>query len=152
MPVPSQEYDSCYPFVWCVWALDFAIWLRTFLFGFTSEFSIFVILLFSILFKATYVTHSKVYLVSPSSPFVFIQHFKCSSLHVFIYLASTVVLRWIKVTCYNRTEQSIERYYKIERYYQIERFTYKKTMSIGICKPVSTKSNMNIILQLQLLC
>ena len=20
MHVPSQEYDSCYPFVWCVWA------------------------------------------------------------------------------------------------------------------------------------
>ena len=42
MPVPSQEYDSWYPFVWCVWAFDFAIWLETFLF----EFSIFVISIF----------------------------------------------------------------------------------------------------------
>ena len=32
MPVPSQDYDSCYPFVWYVWAFDFAIWLGTFLF------------------------------------------------------------------------------------------------------------------------
>ena len=36
-PVPSQEYNSCYPFVWCVWAFDFAIWLglisRTWLWG-----------------------------------------------------------------------------------------------------------------------
>ena len=31
MPVPNQEYDSCYPFVWCVWAFDFAIWQGTFL-------------------------------------------------------------------------------------------------------------------------
>ena len=28
MTVPNQEYDS-YPFVWCAWAFDFAIWLRT---------------------------------------------------------------------------------------------------------------------------
>ena len=25
MPVPSQEYDSCFPFVWCVLLFDFAI-------------------------------------------------------------------------------------------------------------------------------
>ena len=47
MSVPSQEYDSCCPFVWCVWAFDFAIWLGTFLSEFPSEFSIFVILLFT---------------------------------------------------------------------------------------------------------
>ena len=47
MPVPSQEYDSFYPFVWCVWTIDFAIWFGTFLFEFSSEFSIFVFLLFS---------------------------------------------------------------------------------------------------------
>ena len=46
MTVTSQEYDSCYPFIWCVCAFDFAIWLRTFRFEFSSEFSIFVILLF----------------------------------------------------------------------------------------------------------
>ena len=23
MPVPSQEYDSCYPFVWCVCLIAF---------------------------------------------------------------------------------------------------------------------------------
>ena len=23
--LPSQEYDSCYPFVLCVWAIDIAI-------------------------------------------------------------------------------------------------------------------------------
>ena len=45
MPVPSQEYDSWYPFVWCVWAFDFAIWLGIFRFEFSSKFSIFVILL-----------------------------------------------------------------------------------------------------------
>ena len=47
MPVPSQEYNSCCPFVLCVLSLDFAIWLGTFRFEFSSEFSIFVILLFS---------------------------------------------------------------------------------------------------------
>ena len=30
MSVPGQEYDSCYPFDWCVWAFDFAIWLGNF--------------------------------------------------------------------------------------------------------------------------
>ena len=42
MPVPSQEYDSCCPFVWCVCAFDFAIWLGTFRVEYFSEFSIFV--------------------------------------------------------------------------------------------------------------
>ena len=32
MPVPSTVYDSCYPFVYCVWGFDFAVWLGTFLF------------------------------------------------------------------------------------------------------------------------
>ena len=42
MPVPSQEYCSCCSFVWCVLSFDFAIWLWTFRFDFSSEFSIFV--------------------------------------------------------------------------------------------------------------
>ena len=28
IPVPSQEYNSCCPFVWCVLSFEFAIWLR----------------------------------------------------------------------------------------------------------------------------
>ena len=32
MSVPSQEYDSCCPFFWCVLSIDFAIWLGTFRF------------------------------------------------------------------------------------------------------------------------
>ena len=49
MPLPSQEYDiiSYYPFGWCVWAFDFDIWLGTFCFEFSSEFRIFVNLLFT---------------------------------------------------------------------------------------------------------
>ena len=43
MPVPSQEYGSCCPFVWCVCVFEFAIWLVTFRLEFSSEFSIFVI-------------------------------------------------------------------------------------------------------------
>ena len=43
-----EEYDSCYPFLWCIWAFDFAIWLETFRFEFSSEFSIFRILLFTL--------------------------------------------------------------------------------------------------------
>ena len=46
MPVPSQEYDSCFPFVWWVCAFDFVIWQGAFRFEFSSEFGIFVILLF----------------------------------------------------------------------------------------------------------
>ena len=42
MPVPSQEYDICCPFVWCVLSFDFAIWLKTFRFEFSYELSIFV--------------------------------------------------------------------------------------------------------------
>ena len=45
----SNEYDSCYPFVWCVWAFDFAVWL-VFLFRISSELRIFVNLL-SYLYK-----------------------------------------------------------------------------------------------------
>ena len=30
MPVPRQEYDSCYPLVWCVSAFDIDNWLRIF--------------------------------------------------------------------------------------------------------------------------
>ena len=41
MSVPSRQYDSCCPFVWCVLSFDFAIWLGTFHFEFSSEFSIF---------------------------------------------------------------------------------------------------------------
>ena len=36
------------PFVWCVWAFDFASWLGTFRFEFSSELTIFVILFFPI--------------------------------------------------------------------------------------------------------
>ena len=46
MPVQSQEYDSCYPFVWCVWAFGFVIFMGLSILNFFSEFSIFVILLF----------------------------------------------------------------------------------------------------------
>ena len=45
MTVPSQKYDSCYP---CVWAFDFAIWLRTILFEFASKVSFFGNLFFYI--------------------------------------------------------------------------------------------------------
>ena len=48
MPVPSQEYDSCCPFGGCVLLFNFAIWLGTFRIEFSSEFSMFVILLFII--------------------------------------------------------------------------------------------------------
>ena len=48
MPLPRQEYESCYPFVWCVRPFDFVNWLGMFLLEFSSEFSIFVILLFSV--------------------------------------------------------------------------------------------------------
>ena len=40
--VPSQVYDSCYPFVWCVCAFYFASWLGTFRLEFSSEFNIFL--------------------------------------------------------------------------------------------------------------
>ena len=46
MPVPNQEYDSCFPFLWCVLSFDFAIGSGTFRFEYSSEFSIFVILPF----------------------------------------------------------------------------------------------------------
>ena len=49
--VPSQEYDSCCSLVWCVLSFDFAIWLGTLRFEFSSEFRIFVILLFTKFFK-----------------------------------------------------------------------------------------------------
>ena len=49
MPVTIQEYNSVYPFVWCAWAFDFAIWLGTFLFEFSSRFSMFWDLTFYIL-------------------------------------------------------------------------------------------------------
>ena len=50
MPVPSQEYDSSCPFVWYVLSIDFGIWLGTFRFEFSTEFSIFVFLLFWYIF------------------------------------------------------------------------------------------------------
>ena len=43
IPAPSQDYDSCYQFVWCVRAFDITIWLGTFCLEFSSEFSFFVI-------------------------------------------------------------------------------------------------------------
>ena len=59
MPVASQEYDGCYPFVWCVWAFDFAIWFSNIRFG------CFVILLFdrirvaqSFVFYVVFVVHT----------------------------------------------------------------------------------------------
>ena len=45
----SHEYDSCYLFVCFVWAIDFAIWFGTYLFEFSSEFSIVVIYLFLVM-------------------------------------------------------------------------------------------------------
>ena len=48
MPLTSQEYDSCFPFVWSVLSFDFDIWLGTFCFEFSSEFSIFVTLHFRV--------------------------------------------------------------------------------------------------------
>ena len=48
MPVSSQEYDSCFKFVWCVLDLKFAICSGIFRFVFSLEFSIFVILLFKV--------------------------------------------------------------------------------------------------------
>ena len=41
-----QKYNSCVPFVWCLWSLDFVIYKRKFRFEFSIEFRIFVILLF----------------------------------------------------------------------------------------------------------
>ena len=41
----SQEYDSSCPIVWCVLSFDFAIWLRTFCFEFSSKFSVLVVIL-----------------------------------------------------------------------------------------------------------
>ena len=38
MPVPTQEIDSCCPFVRCVLLFDFAIRLVTFRFEFSSEY------------------------------------------------------------------------------------------------------------------
>ena len=32
MPVPMQEYDSCYPFVWYIWSFNFAILITDFSF------------------------------------------------------------------------------------------------------------------------
>ena len=46
MPVPSHVYDSCFHFVWFILAFYFAIWLVTFRFKFSPEFSIFVIFYF----------------------------------------------------------------------------------------------------------
>ena len=38
--MPNQSYDGCYPFIWCVWAFEFAIFLCTFRLEFSSEFGI----------------------------------------------------------------------------------------------------------------
>ena len=49
MPVLSQEYDSWYSFIWCVWAFDFSIQLLgTFRFEFSSEFIFFCVWLFAL--------------------------------------------------------------------------------------------------------
>ena len=45
LKIPIREYGSCCPFVWCVLSFAFAIWLGTFRFEISSEFSTFVILL-----------------------------------------------------------------------------------------------------------
>ena len=37
IPVPSQENDSCCPFVWCLLSFEFATCLGTFRFEFSSE-------------------------------------------------------------------------------------------------------------------
>ena len=62
MPVPSQEYDSCCPFVWCVLLFDFDIWLGNIRFEFSSEFSIFVILFsFSHFLTFLYLEYASLY-------------------------------------------------------------------------------------------
>ena len=58
MPVPSQEYDSWYPFDWCVWAFDFAIYkLMIWIFLGVRDF-----FYFNLLFTSLHV-HEKWYLV-----------------------------------------------------------------------------------------
>ena len=47
MPVHSQEYDSCFPYIWCVWALDFAIFKGTFRFEFYLKIVLFFVILLS---------------------------------------------------------------------------------------------------------
>ena len=47
MHVPSQEYYSCCPFVWCVLSFSFTFLLGTFRSEFSSEFRFFEILLFT---------------------------------------------------------------------------------------------------------
>ena len=58
MLVPSQENNSSYPFVWCVWAFDLAIWLGTFPFWFFLEVDRFmtkcITVKWNILFKLKY--------------------------------------------------------------------------------------------------
>ena len=46
MAVPGSECDSYFPFLWSVWAFDFAICLETFNLEIYLEFGILVILLF----------------------------------------------------------------------------------------------------------
>lgn len=52
MPFPCQEYDNCCSFDWCDWAIDIAIWSRTFRFYlcdltfYITESDIFKIILF----------------------------------------------------------------------------------------------------------
>ena len=46
----STFQNACCPFVWCVLSFDFAIWLGTIRFEFSSEFSILVLLTFYMYF------------------------------------------------------------------------------------------------------
>ena len=61
MRISSQEYDSCFQFVWCVLSFDFAIKLGTFRFEFFSEFSSFVILLFFVHLRLLFSRHRWVF-------------------------------------------------------------------------------------------
>ena len=84
MPVPSQEYDSCCPLVWCVFLFDFAIWLGTFRLEFFLEFSIFVILLFA----CFYVTcNEKVW-------YILIANQRPNAVDVSNYRSSFILQKW----------------------------------------------------------
>ena len=47
----SQEYESCFPFVWYDWAFDFAISLGAFRFEFFSKLNILVIIVLTNVFE-----------------------------------------------------------------------------------------------------
>ena len=95
-PVPSQEYASCYPFVWFFRTFNFAIWLWTFRFEFLSEFSIFVLLLFIHYSLCMYCIF---YFCDPSTVVLFQQFF------AFIYCLDSDLLTFIYRWSYPGFEQ-----------------------------------------------